>query len=124
MAETETKPQEQAGAAQQNVQSAAVPQQQKPCPKDCGKCSIGHQIYCTAKMTFDSFSVLSHIIGLIEMQSAKMDALTGKMDALAEKVDAQSAKIAELSGRISVIESEKSEFSTPQPIDSSLFKEE
>lgn len=100
-----TKPQDPA-VASQNGQSAAMPQQQtqqnaRPCPKDCSKCSWNHQIYCTAKMTFDSFTVMSHIIQLIEKQS--------------EKIDAQAEKIAELSGRIVILEGNKTEFSAPQP---------
>jgi hypothetical protein len=128
MAETDNKPQEQA-AAPQNVQSAAVPQQptqqpggqpqgqQKPCPKNCSQCSMGHQIYCTAQMTFDSFRVMNVII-------QRIDGLTQMVSDLSAKIDAQSEKIAELSGRIAVIESEQSGFATPSPIQGDLFKEE
>ena len=70
---------------------------------------MGHQIYCAAQMTFNSFSV--------------MNAIIQRIDALSEKIDAQSAKIAELSGRIAVIESDQSEFAAPQPIQGDLFKE-
>ena len=106
MAEIDNKPQEQVVA-----QPAAAQQPQgRPCPKDCSKCTWGHQIYCTAKMTFDSFSVMNAIIQRLDAQTAK--------------IDAQSAKIAELSGRIAAIESEQSEFATPMPMQSELFKEE
>ena len=128
MAEQENKPQEQAAGAQ----PAAAPQspqamqqgQQKPCPKDCMKCSLGHQIYCTAQMTFNSFSVLSHIITQINAQMAQVEAQSLKLDAVTEKIDAQSAKIAELSGRISVIESERAEFASPEPMQGDLFPTE
>ena len=84
--------------------------QSRPCPKDCSKCSWGHQVYCTAKMTFDSFTVMNAIIQSIE--------------ALSAKIDAQSAVIADLSGRIAAMESEHTEFATPMPIQGDLFKEE
>lgn len=114
----------QAGAAPQNQQPAAPAQQpaaqpqqpvaqpqqpaEKICPKDCSKCTLGHQVYCTAKMTFDSFSVMSHIISLLEAQAAK--------------IDAQSKKISELSEHIASIGNGKTEFSAPAPIQGDLFK--
>ena len=91
------------------VQPAAAPQA-RPCPKDCSKCSWGHQVYCTAKMTFDSFSVMNSIIQGIEAMTAK--------------VDAQSAVIADLCGRIAAMESEHADFSTPAPIQTDLFADQ
>lgn len=97
MAETDNK--QQIPAA-----SAAAPQnpgaQARPCPKDCGKCTMAHQIYCTAKMTFDSFSVMSVII---------------------QRIDLQSQRIAELEQRIQALQPAESEFSSPLPMESDLF---
>ena len=122
MAEIDNKPQG-AAAAPQNVESAAVAQQPtqqqaqgKPCPKNCGECSVGHQIYCTAQMTFNSFAVMNVII-------QRIDALTQMVGDLSAKVDAQSEKIAELSGRIVMLETEKTEFAAPAPIQGDLFSE-
>ena len=84
--------------------------QARPCPKDCSKCSWGHQVYCTAKMTFDSFSVMNSILQGIEAMTAK--------------VDAQSAVIADLCGRIAAMESEHADFSTPAPIQTELFADQ
>ena len=130
MAEIDNKPQNQpvaqegaqpVPAAQQPVQPAtrAMGQQaqQKPCPKNCSECSMGHQIYCTAQMTFDSFRVMNAII-------QRIDGLTQMVGDLSEKVDAQSEKIAELSGRIAALETERTEFAAPSPIQGELFKEE
>ena len=100
MANEENKQQEQAGAAPSSNVPSAAQQQSATCPKDCSKCTLAHQVYCTAKMTFDSFSVMNAII---------------------QRIDAQSAKIAELSGRIAVIESDKTDFSAPAPVQGNLF---
>ena len=117
MAETDNKTLEQTIAPQNTPPAAAQPPQGRPCPKDCSKCSLGHQVYCTAKMTFDSFAVMNAII-------QRIDGLTQMVSDLSVKIDAQSEKIAELSGRIAMIESEQSGFATPSPIQGDLFKEE
>lgn len=112
MAELDNKPQvPMAGAIaqqKQNVQSVAqqplpnqpAQQQARPCPKDCSKCSMAHQIYCAAKMTFDSFKVMNVII---------------------QRLDAQSQRIEELEKRISAIQSSESEFADPSPVEGNLF---
>ena len=101
MAEQDNKQIEQ----QQPAQTAAAPQarQARPCPKDCSKCTMAHQIYCTAKMTFDSFNVFSQII---------------------QRLDIQSQRIADLEQRIAAIQSAEAEFSSPSPVEGDLFAEE
>ena len=122
MAEIDNKPQEQASAQPATAVSQQPTQQQpqgqqKPCPKNCSQCSVGHQIYCTAQMTFDSFRVMNTII-------QRIDGLTQMIGELSAKADAQSEKIAELSGRIAALETERMEFAAPSPIQGELFKEE
>ena len=90
-------------AASQNMAgngSAVAPQQPRPCPKDCSQCSLGHQVYCTAKMTFDSFAVMNAII---------------------QRLDQQSEHIARLEERISSLQSSESAFSSPAPVQGELF---
>lgn len=89
MAESSKNNSQQTGGAQPAVQQA------RPCPKDCSKCSMAHQIYCTAKMTFDSFSVMNAII---------------------QRLDIQSQRIADLEQRIAAIQSAEGEFSSPDPL--------
>lgn len=110
MTESESKPQEQtvvpAVAPKQNdsnppsQQGEKRQQQGRPCPKDCSKCSMPHQIYCTAKMTFDSFAVMNVII---------------------QRLDIQSQRIADLEQRIAAIQSTEAEFAAPLPFQGDLF---
>ena len=73
-----------------------------------------HQIYCTAKMTFDSFAVMNVII-------QRIDTLTQMVGELSAKLEAQSEKIAELKGRSVMLATEKAEFSAPSPVQGELF---
>ena len=106
MAEQVNKPQEQAEVAQQNVPSAAAPQQPtkqpqgRPCPKDCTKCNFQQHAFCAAKMSFDAFTVMS---------------------AMLQKLDAQAAVIAYMSVRLKAIESAEAELAAPAPIQTDLF---
>ena len=108
MAEQVNKPQEQAVAAPQNVQSAAVSQQPvqqpqgRPCPKDCTKCNFQQHAFCAAKMSFDAFTVMS---------------------AMLQKLDAQAAVIADMSVRLKAIESAEAELAAPAPVQGNLFPE-
>ena len=98
MAEQENSKTQQAaggtGAAAQQQRQA------KPCPKDCSKCSMGHQIYCAAQMTFNSFSVMNGII---------------------QRLDIQSQRIADLEQRVAAIQSTEGEFASPMPPEGDLF---
>ena len=104
MAETETKPQEQATAAPQNTQQdAGKPQQQtqgRPCPKDCRRCPMAQQICCASMLSFQMYDVMNVVI---------------------HRLDAQQQTIAELSERLSAIQSSEAELSAPLPIHSDLF---
>ena len=84
--------------SKQQPQTAAG--QARPCPKDCSKCTMAHQIYCTAKMTFDSFSVMNVII---------------------QRIDVQSSRIAELEQRIEAMQPGATDFSSPLPLEGDLF---
>lgn len=98
MAETDNKPQEQAATAQ--PAAAPQPQQGRPCPKDCRKCSWMQQVCCSSMMSFQMFGV---------------------MNAMMEKIDAQSKVIADLSGRIAALEISGTELSAPTPVQGDLF---
>ena len=100
----ETKPQEQAAAAPQNVQSAAVAQQPtpqaRPCPKDCRRCSWQQQICCASMLSFQSFEVMNGII---------------------QRLDIQSQRITELEAKLAAIQSSEAELSSPLPFQGDLF---
>ena len=96
MAETDNKQQEQASAAPQ-------PQQGRPCPKDCRKCSWMQQVCCSSMMSFQMFGV---------------------MNAMMEKIDAQSKVIVDLSGRIATLEAAGTDLASPMPMQGELFKDE
>lgn len=77
-------------------------QQPRPCPKDCSRCSLQHQVYCATKMTFDSFAVMNVIIQRLDRQQQTIDAL---------------------SERLAAIQTAEAEFAAPQPVEQDLFAE-
>lgn len=77
-------------------------QQPRPCPKDCSRCSLQHQVYCATKMTFDSFAVMNVIIQRLDRQQQTIDALTE---------------------RLAAIQTAEAEFAAPQPVEQDLFAE-
>ena len=81
-----------------------------PCPKDCRKCSVGHQIYCTAKMTFDSFAVMAQVIQRLDILSQRLADIEQRMADLEQKVPA--------------IGPAGAEFSSPSPMEGDLFQTE
>lgn len=76
------------------------PQQGRPCPKDCRKCSWQQQICCASLLSFQAFEVMNSII---------------------QRVDAQSVKIAELAARVAAIQSSEAELSSPSLVQGNLF---
>ena len=100
MAEQVTNTQQPAGA---QPAAAPQPQQGRPCPKDCRKCSWMQQVCCSSMMSFQMFGV---------------------MNAMMEKIDAQSKVIADLSGRIAALEISGAELTSPMPMQGELFAEE
>ena len=109
MAETSNKPQEQAAgaAAPKQQEGAQTPvgnqQQARPCPKDCTKCGYQQHAYCAARLSFQMFEVMNAVI---------------------RRLDIQSQRIADMEARIAAIQSSEAEFSSPQPIEGSLFEEQ
>lgn len=100
----ETKPQEQAQAAPQDVQSAAVSQQPvqqgRPCPKDCRRCSMQQQICCASMLSFQAFEVMNGMI---------------------QRLDIQSQRIADLEAKLAAIQNTEAELSSPLPFQGDLF---
>ena len=107
MAETETKPQEQATAAPQHKgtmpDGSLSGNNPRPCPKDCRRCSMAQQICCASMLSFQMYDVMNIVI---------------------QRLDAQQQTIAELSGSLSAIQSSEAELSAPLPIQSDLFPTE
>ena len=77
-------------------------QKPRPCPKDCSRCSLQQQVFCSASMMFRSFDVMNAVI---------------------QRLDRQQQTIDTLSQRLAAIQSSEAEFSAPQPVEQDLFAE-
>ena len=82
-------------------QPAAPQQQARPCPKDCTKCGLQQHAFCAARMSFQMFEVMNGVIGRLDIQSQRIDALEQ---------------------RIAAIQSSEAELSSPTPMNTDDFK--
>ena len=98
MAETDNKSQEQT-ASGGSLAGNTTPQP-RPCPKDCNQCGFQQHAFCAAKMSFDTFTVLSQMM---------------------QTINTQKEQIKELSQRIGSLQSGESVLSTPEHIQGDLF---
>ena len=58
----------------------------RACPKDCRRCSMAQQIYCSTNLTFTSFEIMSKMLERLENIEAKMNDLQGSSDDLVNPV--------------------------------------
>jgi hypothetical protein len=61
-------------------------QQPRLCPKDCKKCALAQQVYCSAQLSFTSFELMNKILVAIGELKSSIDALAGAATALASPI--------------------------------------
>ena len=76
------------------------PQQGRPCPKDCRRCSMQQQICCASMLSFQAFEVMNGMI---------------------QRLDIQSQRIADLEAKLAAIQNSEAELSSPLPFQGDLF---
>lgn len=60
--------------------------QVRACPKDCRKCSISQQVYCTTSLAFNTYELLSKLVGKVDILEEKVNAIQGSEDDLVAPV--------------------------------------
>ena len=51
--------------------------QQRTCPKDCRKCNISQQVYCSTSLAFNSYELISRVLTRLEHVEERLSTFQG-----------------------------------------------